>query len=225
MFSSAASVLGSPGQGNYAAANAFLDALAHNRRAQGLPALSVNWGAWAAAGMVTQLAAKDRERLAARGMRAIALEEGFAALQELLEGDAVQATVASADWDRYAQSLPDALPALLRDMVHSSSKSATNPGLAQSDSGSLSHLRDLPASQRLPGLRQFVETCAGRALGLAPGKPVDPGRPLHELGLDSLMSVELRNALAASLGHSLSATLLFDYPTVESSTYILQKTF
>ena len=223
MFSSAASVLGSSGQGNYAAANAFLDALAHYRRGQGLPALSVNWGAWATAGMVSQLAARDRERLAARGMRPIALEEGFVALQELLKRDAVQAVFASADWRRYAQSLHGAPPALLRELVQDLSESATSQGPATTGVDFLSQLEELPAAKRLPRVLQFVEMCAARALGLAPGKPLDPRRPLHELGLDSLMSVELRNALATSLGRSLPATLLFDYPTVESLTQYLAR--
>ena len=106
LFSSGASILGSPGQGNYAAANAFLDALAHHRHAQGLPAISINWGAWDDAGMSANLVAKHRERLAARGLRPIALEEGFAMLGELLNCGATQVVAVPANWSRYIRQLP-----------------------------------------------------------------------------------------------------------------------
>ena len=82
---------------------------------------------------------------------------------------------------------------------------------------------ELPSTQRLARIQQLVEAHAAQALGLSQGKAIDPQRSLHELGLDSLMSVELRNALAASLGRSLSATLLFDYPTVASLSHHLAK--
>ncbi len=215
LFSSAASVLGSPGQANYAAANAFLDALAHHRHTQGLPAISVNWGAWADAGMAANLVAKHRDRLAARGSHPIPLEDGFAALGELLNRDVTQVVAIPADWTQYVQKLPGhTSPSLLRDLV--STAPASDP--TRPEAGVLTTLTGLSASQLLARMQQLVEAHAAHALGLAPGKPIDPLRPLHEVGLDSLMSVELRNALAASLGRSLSATLLFDYPTIDSLT-------
>jgi len=219
LFSSAASVLGSPGQGNYCAANAFLDALAHYRHGLGLPAVSVNWSVWAVGGMVANLASKHRERLAARGLETISVESGFAALGEILDRGIPQAAVIPADWSHYVQALPyGASVSLLEDLLPKSPlpDSAAAPNLVE-------ELNALPLSRRVERIRQLVESHAGRALGLTPGKSIDLQRPLHELGLDSLMSVELRNSLASAFGRSLSATLLFDYPTLESLTRYLAK--
>jgi myxalamid-type polyketide synthase MxaB len=220
LFSSAASVLGSAGQANYAAANSFLDALAHYRRAQNLPALSINWGPWADAGMAANLAAKDRDRLATRGMRAISFDEGFEALEDLLRRDVAQVVAVVADWDRYAEQLPGAkAPAFLRGRIHPLGTPDKNEAEAQPDA--IAEIKALPAVRQRACLQEIVERHAGRALGVMAGKALDPRRPFQEMGLDSLMSVELRNSLGSALAHSLPATLLFDYPTVESLTQFL----
>jgi acyl transferase domain-containing protein/NADPH:quinone reductase-like Zn-dependent oxidoreductase/NAD(P)-dependent dehydrogenase (short-subunit alcohol dehydrogenase family)/acyl carrier protein len=211
LFSSLASVLGWSGQANYAAANAFLDALAHHRRAIGLPANSINWGPWADAGMAATLRERDRARLAERGLTAMSVDMALGALERILQcGGAPQILALSVDWPRYAA---DRAPALLQHVLPrtqaASVAKSTAPNL-------MAELALLPALQRWPRIVTFVERHAAQALGLQPGKNVDPQRPLHDMGLDSLMSVELRNALAASLGKPLSATLLFDYPTIET---------
>jgi acyl transferase domain-containing protein/NAD(P)-dependent dehydrogenase (short-subunit alcohol dehydrogenase family)/acyl carrier protein len=220
LFSSAASVLGSSGQGNYAAANAFLDALAHYRAGLGLPAISINWGIWADAGMAANLSTANQRRLAARGLHSISLEEGFAALDEALKRGTPQIVAVPADWDDYVQKLPTSVsrPFLQYVIRRTSSPDEVPPKAEVSPTWT-----ELPATQRLSRMEQLVEAHAARALGLAPGKPVEPQRSLHEQGLDSLMSVELRNALTASLGHSLPATLLFDYPTVAALSRHLVK--
>ena len=222
LFSSAASIFGLPGQGNYAAANAFLDALAHHRHGQGLPAISINWGAWDDAGMSANLAAKHRERLAARGLRSIGLEEGFAVLGELLNRGATQVVAVPADWSRYVRQMPRGTSASLLRSLISTSPIFERPD-AKPEEDPTATWAELPAVQRLGRVRQLVEAHASRALGIAPGKHIDPRRALHEMGLDSLMSVELRNALAGSLRRSLSATLVFDYPTIESLSHHLAK--
>ncbi len=101
LFSAAATLIGSPGQGNYAAANAFMDGLAHHRKAKGLPALSIDWGAWAEAGMAARLAKKDAERWTDRGLRLIQLDEGMAKLGEMLVSSRAQIVAAPIDWSRF----------------------------------------------------------------------------------------------------------------------------
>jgi short-subunit dehydrogenase/acyl carrier protein len=225
LFSALAAIVGWPGQGNYAAANTFMDALAHHRRAQGLPAVSINWGPWAGTGMAAKLNARDRERLASRGFEAMSVEEGLGALGRIVRHGAAQVIAVSADWSRYAAQFPGQQPpALLQEVVRCArAVSAQRPVPAAAAPDFAAELASLPAMQRWPRIVAFVERHAARALGLAPGKAVNSQRPLHDLGLDSLLSVELRNALAASLGSPLSATLLFDYPTVETLARHLAK--
>lgn len=217
LFSAFAALIGPVGQGNYAAANSYLDALAHHRRSRGLAAVSVNWGPWAGAGMAAALSARDRERLESRGLHAMAIDHGFQILERILQLGVPQVTAVSADWQRYAADLSaERVPALLQQIVgdrHASPPEATRV-VANVDFAS--QLRSLPAMQRLPQIVALVERNAARALQLPPGKAIHPQRPLHDMGLDSLQSVELRNALAASIGKPLSATLLFDYPTIET---------
>jgi acyl transferase domain-containing protein/NADPH:quinone reductase-like Zn-dependent oxidoreductase/short-subunit dehydrogenase/acyl carrier protein len=225
LFSALATIVGSPGQGNYAAANAFLDALAHYRRAHGLPAVSINWGPWAGAGMAANMSGRDRERLTSRGFQAMTVEEGLQTLDRIVQHGAAQVIAVSANWSRYAaQFSAQQAPALLQDVVRDAPATpAAGPVPATAAPDFAAELTLLPAMQRWPRIVAFVERHAARALGLAPGKAVNPQRPLHDLGLDSLLSVELRNALAASLGTPLSATLLFDYPTVETLARHLAK--
>jgi NADPH:quinone reductase-like Zn-dependent oxidoreductase/acyl carrier protein len=224
LFSSGASILGSPGQGNYAAANAFLDALAHHRHAQGLPAIAINWGAWGDAGMSANLLANHRERLAARGLRPIALEEGFTVLGELLNRETTQVVAVPADWSQYVRQFPSANGAsFLQSLIAAIPASDSKRLNAKPEEDLVTRWAALPPVQRLGRVQQFVEAHASRALGIAPGKPIDSRRALHEMGLDSLMSVELRNALASSLSRSLSATLVYDYPTIESLSHHLAK--
>ena len=225
LFSAAATFIGSPGQGNYAAANAFMDGLAHHRKAMGLPALTINWGAWAEAGMAARLAKKDAQRWTDRGMRPIQLDEGMAKLSEMLAGSRAQVVAAPIDWSRmFAGTASGRPPSLFLDLIKPSGSTILTGGKTlPNEDNVVRRLSAEPAARRLTILKAHVESAASRALGATGGRSLDPRRPLHELGLDSLMSVELRNALAASLDRPLSATLLFDYPTVESLTYYLAK--
>jgi acyl transferase domain-containing protein/NAD(P)-dependent dehydrogenase (short-subunit alcohol dehydrogenase family) len=220
LFSAAATLIGSPGQGNYAAANAFMDGLAHHRKAKGLPALSIDWGAWAGAGMAARLAKKDAQRWTDRGLRPIQLVEGMAKLGEMLGGSHAQLVAAPIDWSRiFASPISGRPPSLFSELIKLPPRAISAGGKARLDENNvLRRLCAEPAARRLAMLKAHVESAASRALGATGGRSLDPRRPLHELGLDSLMSVELRNELATSLGCSLSATLLFDYPTVESLT-------
>jgi len=224
LFSAAATLIGSPGQGNYAAANAFMDALAHHRRSRGLTALSINWGAWAEKGMASRLTAKDARRWASRGLRPIELSEGMSKLGQLLFCSRTQIVALPADWSRlFADPALGKPPSLLLGLINDSRGEGTQSGSPSNSVNVLARLAAEPATRRLAMLEEHVQSLASRALGRTGNRSLDPRRPLHEVGLDSLLSVELRNALASSLNRSLSATLLFDYPTVESLSRHLAK--
>jgi acyl transferase domain-containing protein/NADPH:quinone reductase-like Zn-dependent oxidoreductase/NAD(P)-dependent dehydrogenase (short-subunit alcohol dehydrogenase family) len=219
MFSSVASVLGSPGQSNYSAANAFMDALAHQRASRGLPALSINWGPWSEVG-----AAADRgitERLAARGVATVTPEQGLFAMQELLSQDRVQVAVLPIDWARYlAQLAPAGTPSFFARLVVGapSSRASAPPTLASTVPNLRRQLDEAPVARRRPLVAGFVHQRASHALGIDSRKPIDPRTPLGDLGLDSLLAVELRNTLSRAIGEPLPVTLLFDYPTLDALT-------
>ncbi|AUX43619.1 hypothetical protein SOCE26_050690 [Sorangium cellulosum] len=212
LFSSLAGVLGSPGQANYAAANVFLDALAHHRAARGLPALSLDWGAWAdRTGLTAHLSDADLRRMARAGVRPLAAEEGLALLDAALARP--EATLVAARLDLAAlQAHGGALPPVFRGLVRVRREhpAATNTATASSLK---ERLRALPPPDRERALLDVVRVQAAPVLGLAHASALDANRPLNELGLDSLMALELRNRLTATTGLRLPATLLFDYPT------------
>jgi acyl transferase domain-containing protein/ubiquinone/menaquinone biosynthesis C-methylase UbiE len=221
LFSSGASLLGSRGQANHAAANAFLDALAHHRRAQGRPALSINWGAWAEVGSVARL--ELRERMAALGMGTIPPQQGLDALGRLMAQRHPQVGVLDVDWSRAMATLgTTAASGFLAEVAvrNVTAATATSRGSAMTRGAAAPVMRQrleaAPAGQRLDLLAGFVRAEATRVLGPGSEEALDVTRPLRDVGLDSLMAVELRNALATGLSVPLPATLLFTYPTLES---------
>ncbi|MCP5420384.1 MAG: SDR family NAD(P)-dependent oxidoreductase [Gammaproteobacteria bacterium] len=226
LFSSVAAVLGSAGQSNHSAANSFLDTLAQERASQGLSALSINWGNWTEVGAVA-----DRNmagRLAAQGLGAITTAQGLLAMQRLLDVGAAQAAVLPINWDHYlAQTSPAEIPAFLSDVagaVRKAEPTAVTPTATSQETDLGSRLVEAPEARRRPLVLAFVRERALRALGVDPAKPIDPRTPLGELGLDSLLAVELRNTLGNALGRLLPATLLFDYPTIDALTdYLLNE--
>ncbi|EYF05471.1 Malonyl CoA-acyl carrier protein transacylase [Chondromyces apiculatus DSM 436] len=217
MFSSAAALLGSPGQGSYAAANAFLDALAHHRRAAGLPALSINWGPWAGAGMAATAEARDQRRRIEQGIVDLAPVDALRRVEQLLAGDTAQAAVMRVTWSKYLdQFATGPVPPWVSDIarLQHATADAAQPPPKPKGSDVPRQLEAATPRRRQEIVRTLVEEQARRVLGIAPGAPFDPNRPLSELGLDSLAAVELRNALATALARALPATLIFDYPTV-----------
>jgi acyl transferase domain-containing protein/NADP-dependent 3-hydroxy acid dehydrogenase YdfG len=224
LFSSIASVLGSPGQANHAAANAYLDAFAHHRRARGLPALSINWGAWAEVGAVVEHDA-DR-RLASRGIERMRPDDGLAALEAAMGGGAVQVMVAPVDWTVFLSRLPgEQPPSLLRDVARRARAAAPATAPARGERNLRADLEAAAPAKRHALLRNHIAERTRRVLGLDAGQLVDPLRPLKELGIDSLMAVELRNLLKSdlSLDGGLPATLVFDYPTVDGIAHYLAR--
>jgi len=192
LFSSAASLFGAAGQSNYAAANAVLDALAGQRRARGLPGLSVNWGPWAEVGMAT-LRPGDEARRAEVGIGAVAPAQGLKALAQLLRADGPQFAVLSMDWARLARGTPR-LPRLVEQLA--SAPEAPEAGAAEAGRAALDRLAP---EAREEWLRVRLREHAGRVLQL-PASRLDFRDPLTRSGLDSLMAVELRNRTAADLG-------------------------
>ena len=226
-FSSVAAVFGSPGQANHCAANAFLDVLAHERRLRGLPSLSINWGPWTEVG-----AAADRgliERLASQGVGALTPDQGLVAFGRLLESAITQAAVLPVDWERYLRRFANgAVPTFWTDLAGAEVSGAPRKVDSQADAargvGLREQLAGVPESRRRPLLAAFVRERALRALGIDLGRQIDPRTPLGDLGLDSLLAVELRNTLGTALGTTLPATLLFDYPSIETLTdYLLEE--
>jgi polyketide synthase 12/myxalamid-type polyketide synthase MxaB len=215
LYSSISSVLGSVGQGNYAAANAYLDALAALRQAQGLPALSINWGPWSDVGMFAALSAHDRQRRLAQGMQTISAMPGAQLLSRLLPEHAAQRVALPIDWRKYDASSP-----LLAEIKRDLKPIATAPTAAPA-ADVLTRLQAAPPNQRRALLLGYVREQSIKVLGLSASHAINPRQPLRELGLDSLMAVELRNALGAGLQRSLPATLLFDYPALDTLTDFL----
>uniref|UniRef100_UPI0037C54015 type I polyketide synthase n=1 Tax=Actinomadura sp. TaxID=1989 RepID=UPI0037C54015 len=215
VYSSTAGLLGSPGQGNYAAANAFLDALARHRRSAGLPALSLAWGLWADGGITGGLGAEATARLARGGLVPMAVDEALAlfdAAVNLAREERDEALLVPARFEPAALAdLADqgALAPVLRDLAPRRRGSA-----GRVEPGSFAaRLAALPPDRRDREMLDLVRAQAARALGLADLGQVGPDQSFKELGLDSLMAVELRNGLAAMTGLRLPATLVFDHPT------------
>ena len=217
LFSSMAALLGSPGQGNYAAANAFLDALAHHRRTQSLPALSINWGPWAEVGMAAALGRPAVQRWREQGIEPIAPEHGVEVLGQVLAQGATQVGVLPIAWATYAQQwAPGGAPPFLAHLAHGAkSREHSEPPWAPRPT-LVQHLEGVPVAERYGLLARHIRDQAAKVLGLGgdASHHLDPQRPLHELGLDSVMAVELTNALGLTMGRHLPATLLFDCPTI-----------
>jgi acyl transferase domain-containing protein/acyl carrier protein len=212
MFSSVASLAGNPGQGNYAAANAFLDALAHHRRALGKAALSINWGPWAESGMAADLGRSGQQRLASQGFAAIGPEQGLQAFCDLLTGTSCQVAVVPGNWSRFLEAHPSSAPLLERV----AKVEEPPPGQTASFRKELEAAPDPRAT-----LAAFVLAAVAEVLGLDDPQQVEPRARLFDLGLESLMAVELKSRFEKSLECPLRSTLIFDYPTVEALTEYL----
>ncbi|MFE4368425.1 SDR family NAD(P)-dependent oxidoreductase [Streptomyces sp. NPDC056835] len=217
LFSSASGVFGGPGQGNYAAANMFLDALAQHRRAAGLPATSLAWGLWAeASGMSGRLDEADVKRMSRGGLIPLRTAQGLALFDAA--GSTGRAVLAPVPLDlpalhRQARSHPVALVlrGLVRGTVRRTVERAAVAGSALAES-----LAGLTDAEREKVLLDLVLGHVAMVLGHSSAQAIAPDRAFRELGFDSLSAVELRNNLNAITELRLPATLVFDYPTPEA---------
>jgi acyl transferase domain-containing protein/acyl carrier protein len=220
LFSTSAALIGNPGQANHAAANAFLDALAHARRAEKLPGLSINWGAWGEAGAVAE--GLIQERLLASGAKPIPLQEGFAALGQVLSADRAQIGIIPADWPRFLAGYGAAIPAFFERLaavpitpeVTAAPRATPQPPLAPTDLRT--KVLALSSEERHLGLIQLLQGEAAAVLAIADPQRIDAEQPLSELGLDSLLALELGTRLSTATGCKLPATLLFNFPTISA---------
>ncbi|NVI97743.1 type I polyketide synthase [Myxococcus sp. AM009] len=222
LFSSVAALLGPQGQANYAAANAGLDALAEHRKDLGLPALSINWGPWAEAGMAAGLGDDNRRRLARQGLEQLPVERACSALAGLLGAipDA-RAVVLSANWEQVARSLgPRMARGLLWELVGGHTASEVE---AEAHALRL-RLRQATGARRRELLKTLVASQVRRVMAWDEAEPLPESKPMREFGMDSLMVVELRNALARALGQTLALPMFFNHPTVESLVDVLMET-
>ena len=207
LYSSAASVLGSPGQSNYATGNAFLDGLAWQRRSAGLPAISINWGPW------TEGMADDqriRKRLALQGITPLSVDEAHLAMEKLIASDTVQATVMDVDWRKMRIGPSGDVPPMLQELVGKRKKGRG------ADSAFVSKLRSLRGASQRDLLMKTIQDSLQQILATPEAPETD--RPLIEMGLDSLMAVEFGTELQQMLGDQFNVgpTMLFDHPTIDA---------
>jgi polyketide synthase 12/myxalamid-type polyketide synthase MxaB len=215
LFSSVAGLVGSPAQGNYAAGNAFLDALAQARRAEGLPAVSIDWGPWAGAGMAVRPGPRGSSG-SAQGFEPLPPELALDALERLILGTPPQVAVLSADWAKVRASFPAGSEPPVLGALAAAGGRRTEARQSAGDGELLRRLQAAPPAERREMLLGQLQELTGRALGRGPSQPVDPEQPLRDMGFDSLMAVELRNGVNQGLGRNFPATLLFDFPTLDA---------
>jgi acyl transferase domain-containing protein/acyl carrier protein len=211
LFSSIAAVLGLAGQGAYAAANSFLDGLAHHRAAQGLPALSVNWGPWAEIGLAAAQGNRG-DRLAARGLAGLAPAAGIRALDELVSGGATQVTVAALDVPRWLEHDSGATSPLFHEL---NGPATRGPGEVKPRLPLREALAVEPAEKALARVEDLVREAVAQVLRLK-AATVPLHKPLNTLGLDSLMALELRNRLERATELKLKSTVIWSHPTVRA---------
>ncbi len=219
LFSSVAALIGSPGQGNYAAANAFLDALAAKRRSEDLPASSLAWGLWAeAGGMAVGLDEAEIARLERQGISALPTELGLELFDRARGLDTALLVPVRLDFAGLTvRARAGMLPALLRGLVRAPARRVGPAG------GSLAQrLAGVPDGEREGVVLELVQAQVATVLGHASAAAVDPDRAFKDLGIDSLGAVELRNRLTQASGVRLPSTLVFDHPTPAAiATFLL----
>lgn len=207
LFSSGAALLGSPGQANYAAANGFLDGLAHHRRARGLPALSINWGSWAEVGMAAGVGSDHHRRWSAMGLEMITPESGMDMLAEMMASGAGPQVAAV---PLVQTRLPASLSPFYRELVTGQAAEADGPLHIDI----IGNLRSAESSERQPMLNAFLADQVQRALALPASQAVDRHESLLNLGMDSLMAMELRNRLLSTIGVRMAVADLLEGASV-----------
>ena len=206
-FSSVVSVFGAAGQSNYAAANAFMDNLMSYRRSLGLPGTTINWSIWDEVGMASRLTSVQQQNLTQQGLNAIAPKQGLKVLKQLIQQQTTQTIVFPVDWKTFLHRSNNFFAKL---QSQTTSKTASTSFLQQ--------LAQTAKSDRYEVLQSHIREQIAKVLGFSDPEDIDTQEKFADLGMDSLMAVEFKNSLQASLGDAVSLTAAFDYPTVELLT-------
>ncbi|MDY7007683.1 MAG: type I polyketide synthase [Cyanobacteriota bacterium] len=208
-FSSIASLIGSPGQGNYAAANSFMDAIVHYRRGMGLSGLSINWGPWGEIGMAARLAGQNQNQIQAMGLNFINPNEGMQALRGLLLNPEAQVGVLPVNWFEFFRQSPKMKVPFLEEFI-------SREKVKTQKAAFIEQLEATPVGKRKDLLIAEIRSLIASFLHIKDKQQIQPRQSFFDLGLDSLMAIEFKNILESSLEISVSSTLLFDYATLES---------
>jgi acyl carrier protein len=212
MFSSAASTWGSAQAGHYVAANHFMDVFAHLRGALRLPAQTINWGWWADSSMVS---ADAQKYFSAIGLNVLPQEQSLAALGHLLETDVVQKTVAAVDWSKYKPIFEAKRRRPFLDLIEFQPQTGIGTASAQG-LALIRRLGEAAPVERMDLLIAYLQGQVALVMGLDPTQPPEPGQGFFQMGMNSLMAIELKTCLEADLGRTLPSTVAFEYPTIEA---------
>lgn len=205
-YSSAASVVGGATQANYAAANAFLDHLMVRRAAHGLPGLSINWGPWSEVGMSARLGEPVLAAWQSQGIKLFTPRRGMRALTTLLDGPAAQVVAGECDWDRFTAAKP---------VANALYERLTGAGRPDTTAFDLDALLAQAPQERAAAVEEFVRTTVATVLHFESAESVESDVPFPQLGLDSLVAMELKNALERAFHLPLPASVAFDHPCAE----------
>jgi acyl transferase domain-containing protein/NADPH:quinone reductase-like Zn-dependent oxidoreductase/acyl carrier protein/NADP-dependent 3-hydroxy acid dehydrogenase YdfG len=220
LFSSVAGIWGGAGQGNYAAGNTFLDALAADRRRRGLPALAISWGPWqvegTSGGMAGALGRGDWERMARQGLLPLSGRDGLGLMDRAADAGEALLVAARLDLGRLARHADGPAPLLSQLVRRSTGRRSAGQNAAHTQQGLTARLGTLAPEERHEALLQILRSQTALVLGITTPHAIDANRSFRELGFDSLTAVELRNRLNTTTGLQLPATMIFDYPTPDT---------
>ena len=222
-FSSIVSLMGSLGQSNYAAANTFLDSLAHHRQSLGLPALSLNWGPWAEAGMVAALDERSQNRMADQGLTQISPAVGLWLMAEMMTQPGPQVGIGPIDWAKFMASAGGQASGANSPLL-STLKPAAVEQSPRTHSDVLQQLAGAEESDRTQLLSAYLQSQLAKVMGFGSPDAINPNEQFGDLGMDSLMAVEFSNRLQKNLNYPIPQTLAFDYPTISAlARYLSEK--
>ena len=211
LFSSTSTLFRTPGLGPYAAANSFLDGMAHYRRALGLPATSVHWASWLEAGM----AARRNETETKWGIGSLPPDGGVLALERALRSDWAEVGVVPVDWEAFAGEAPAMYQApFLRDLLPEKALQAARRRKAKGPDPVLMELREATRERRIEILTTYIREKVAKVLGLDTIDDLDPDAPLAEMGLDSLMGFEIKSAIELAIGQAIPVSAMLENPTI-----------
>lgn len=222
LFSSIAGCFGAPAQAGYAAANAFLDAFAHYRRSLGLPALSINWGAWSETGMAARLSDGRRLQLSARGLNEISPAHAFESLSRAIGDQRPQVVIAAIEWPAFIAQF-DKLPPLFSHIART--HQPRTRVITERKPEWRQRISDCAAGERFQLLCALLSAEAANAIGLETDRVIEPDQSLYEYGLTSLRALDLARAIGQGSGRELSPNALFNYSTVEALAGYLAREF